>query len=218
MGDYKGSIAVITGPGMDQRPSHRGQGRVEDAAGTTVGSTSSLLPSRAAARGREDSNYKLVLCIAGIVVSLLVYGVLQERIMTLPFGEGGRQELFTFSFFLVVCNRVVACAIAAAVLLARRAYDELRPIAPMQSYARVALSNVTATTCQYEALKHVSFAVATLGKCAKMFPVMLWGMLILRRRYSWRDVGLALAITGGCFVFFTTGSTTSRLGRARPGG
>lgn len=27
---------------------------------------------------------------------------------------------------------------------------------------------------QYEALKHVSFPLQTLGKCAKMIPVMVW--------------------------------------------
>jgi adenosine 3'-phospho 5'-phosphosulfate transporter B2 len=168
-------------------------------------------------------------------------------------------------------------------------YSELRPVAPIQNYAGVSLSNVLSTTCQcvavdrfgvdrevwmtlvglwhcpflthfsphfhrYEALKYVSFAVQTLGKCAKvsawravarpaaagslllvtpltqhsnqpptttlnppphppqpqMFPVMLWGFLMLRKRYGLKDVGLAVAITGGCFVFFTLGPTTSR--------
>jgi adenosine 3'-phospho 5'-phosphosulfate transporter B2 len=93
--------------------------------------------------------------------------------------------------------------------------EELRPIAPLLSYASVSLSNVVATTCQYEALKHVTFAVQTLGKCAKMFPVMIWGFVILRKRYSGRDVALALAITAGCFVFFMSGPTSSRLAHDR---
>lgn len=46
-----------------------------------------------------------------------------------------------------------------------------------------------------------------------MFPVMLWGFIMLRKRYSWRDVGLAAAITGGCFVFFTLGPTASRVAK-----
>lgn len=66
-------------------------------------------------------------------------------------------------------------------------------------------------TKRYEALKHVSFAVQTLGKCAKMFPVMLWGALILRKSYKARDYLLASAVAGGCFVFFTAGPTASRL-------
>jgi len=91
--------------------------------------------------------------------------------------------------------------------------EELKPVAPLYSYAAVSLSNVIATTCQYEALKWVSFAVQTLGKCAKMFPVMLWGFLMLRKRYTLREVALAVSITGGCFIFFMTGNTTSRAAR-----
>ncbi|KIY96912.1 hypothetical protein MNEG_11049 [Monoraphidium neglectum] len=156
---------------------------------------------------------RLAFCCCGIIGSLVVYGVLQERVMTLPYGKGDNKELFRFSLFLVFCNRLVAALIALATMLAKGAYSELRPVAPIQNYASVSLSNVLATTCQYEALKHVSFAVQTLGKCAKMFPVMAWGFLMLRKRYGARDVALAAAITGGCFVFFTFGPTASRCAR-----
>ena len=61
---------------------------------------------------------------------------------------------------------------------------------PLQ-YAAVSISNVVATTCQYEALKYVSFPVQTLGKCAKMIPVMLWGAVIMHKRYQLREYLLA---------------------------
>ena len=57
-------------------------------------------------------------------------------------------------------------------------------VAKMHEYCLVSLSNVVATTCQYEALKYVSFPVQTLGKCAKMIPVMIWGSIIMRRSYT----------------------------------
>ena len=60
-----------------------------------------------------------------------------------------------------------------------------------QQYAAVSVSNVVATTCQYDALKYVSFPVQTLGKCAKMIPVMIWGRLILQKRYNLREYALA---------------------------
>ena len=41
--------------------------------------------------------------IVAVTLSLLVYGVLQERIMTVGFGPA--QELFSASIFLVLCNR-----------------------------------------------------------------------------------------------------------------
>lgn len=61
---------------------------------------------------------------------------------------------------------------------------DMRPVAPPYAYAAVSLSNVVATTCQYEALKHLYFPLQTIGKCAKMLPVMMWGSLILRKTYS----------------------------------
>ena len=63
-------------------------------------------------------------------------------------------------------------------------YSEIKPVAPIYSYATVSLSNIVATFCQYEALKYVSFPVQTLGKCAKMLPVMVWGIIMLRKRYT----------------------------------
>eukprot|EP00878_Enallax_costatus_P003113 GHUV01003312.1.p1 GENE.GHUV01003312.1~~GHUV01003312.1.p1 ORF type:complete len:397 (+),score=73.20 GHUV01003312.1:156-1346(+) len=153
----------------------------------------------------------LVFCVVGVVGSLLVYGVLQERIMTIPYGEGDKAEVFKYSLFLVFCNRTVAATIAAITLVIKGKTEELKPVAPILSYASVSLSNVVATTCQYEALKHVTFAVQTLGKCAKMFPVMIWGYFILKKRYTLRDVMLAVCITGGCFIFFMTGPTVSRV-------
>ena len=70
----------------------------------------------------------------------------------------------------------------------------------------VSLSNVIASTCQYEALKHVSFVVQLrdgtrmarvyevvrlclgplwlrmLGKSFKTIPVMMWGMVVSGKR------------------------------------
>lgn len=89
-------------------------------------------------------------------------------------------------------------------------------MAPIYNYAVVSLSNVVATTCQYEALKYVSFPVQTLGKCAKMIPVMLWGILIMRKSYGWKDFSVAFAITSGCTLFLLTGNIKSKVG-ARAG-
>ncbi|KAK9815558.1 hypothetical protein WJX72_005709 [[Myrmecia] bisecta] len=136
----------------------------------------------------------------------MVYSVLQERIMTEPYGTEG--EVFKFSFFLVLCNRLLTASLAVACLLVHR--QDVTPVAPFYSYAAISMSNVVATTCQYEALKFVSFPVQTLGKCAKMIPVMVWGTLIMRKRYGKRDYALAVLITAGCAAFAMTGSLRSK--------
>ena len=140
--------------------------------------------------------------------------------MTRPYGEDG--EVFGFSLFLVLSNRLTTSAFSILSLLVLPHYhhsclvlltppslpsafqlqqvsiwfsticnaivqwtkQDWRPAAPLYAYAAVSLSNVTATTCQYEALKYVTFPLQTLGKCAKMLPVMLWGGLIMGKRCS----------------------------------
>lgn len=110
--------------------------------------------------------------------------------------------------------------------------SEMKPVAPIWTYAAVSLSNVVATTCQYEALKFVSFPVQTLGKCAKMMPVMVgsdeslflvvasdrlmcqvWGIIMLRKRYGVKDFGMAIAITLGCTIFLLTGEVKSKISK-----
>mmetsp|Transcript_9297 Transcript_9297/g.22401 ORF Transcript_9297/g.22401 Transcript_9297/m.22401 type:complete len:302 (-) Transcript_9297:391-1296(-) len=145
-------------------------------------------------------------CASGIIGCLLLYGVLQERIMIEPFGE--EQERFKFSLFLVLCNRMTSMLIAALGCLL---YGEgIKPIAPIWNYCAVSVSNVVATFCQYEALKYVSFPVQTLGKCAKMIPVMVWGKFILQKSYKLLDYTVAVVVTVGCTVFILTGDVKSK--------
>ncbi|OLP78757.1 UDP-galactose/UDP-glucose transporter 5B [Symbiodinium microadriaticum] len=75
----------------------------------------------------------------------------------------------------------------------------------------VSLSNVIASTCQYEALKHVSFVVQLrdgtrmLGKSFKTIPVMMWGMVVSGKRYSLTDWLLAAVVTAGITIFLISG-------------
>merc|ERR1719487_1130986 len=81
--------------------------------------------------------------------------------------------------------------------------------APLWKYMVISLSNVAATSCQYEALKYVSFPVQMLGKSFKMMPVMIWGILVSGKRYSLLDWMIAGAVTGGVTEFLLTGPISS---------
>jgi len=161
-------------------------------------------------RIRANERLHVIWCVVGIVGCLMLYGVLQERIMAEPYGEGDEAERFKYSLFLVLCNRLSSCAIAVVGLMTNGKFSEIYPVAPVWNYAAVSVSNVVATFCQYEALKYVSFPVQTLGKCAKMIPVMLWGILIMQKRYGFKDFGVALLITAGCTLFLLTGEVKSK--------
>ena len=77
-------------------------------------------------------------------------------------------------------------------------------------YLAISFSNVAASTCQYEALRYVSFPVQMLGKSFKMMPVMVWGLLISSKRYTALDWMVALAVTGGVTEFLMTGNIDAK--------
>jgi len=133
----------------------------------------------------------------------MVYGILQERLMTIPYGG----ELFQVSTYLVLCNRLVNCAYASTMMVVNR--EDVVNKAPLWKYMIVSLSNVAATTCQYEALKYVSFPVQMLGKSFKMMPVMIWGIMLSGKAYTWLDWGTAACVTLGVTEFLMTGNISA---------
>merc|ERR1719329_445437 len=128
------------------------------------------------------------------------YGVIQERVMSVPYGG----ELFKVSIFLVLCNRIFAVMFATTMCAVNQESQVNK--APLWKYFAISLSNVAATTCQYEALKWVAFPVQMLGKSFKMLPVMCWGMVISGKTYKGTDWLVAVAVTWGVTQFLLTGS------------
>nr|GMD22566.1 UDP-galactose/UDP-glucose transporter 5B-like [Ipomoea batatas] len=146
---------------------------------------------------KDNKLLKGIFAVSGIMSTLVIYGVLQEKIVRVPYGLN--KEYFTYSLFLVFCNRISTSAVSAGVLLASK--KVLDPVASLHKYSVVSISNILTTTCQYEALKYVSFPVQTLAKCAKMIPVMIWGTLIMQKKYQGPDYLLAFMVTVGCSLF-----------------
>ncbi|XP_077244839.1 UDP-galactose/UDP-glucose transporter 5B-like [Tasmannia lanceolata] len=156
---------------------------------------------------KENRAWKWVVSVVGIMSTLVIYGVLQEKIMRVPYGED--KEFFKYSLFLVFCNRITTSAVSGGTLLASK--KTLDPVAPIYKYCAVSISNILTTTCQYEALKYVSFPVQTLAKCGKMIPVMVWGTLIMQKRYGGRDYLLAVLVMlgGALFILYPASSDMS---------
>ncbi|AES67571.2 putative UAA transporter [Medicago truncatula] len=161
----------------------------------------------------RDNLWKGTFAVSGIMLTLVTYGLLQEKIMRIPYGA--EKEYFKHSLFLVFCNRIMTSAVSAGSLLASK--KALDPVAPIYKYSLVSVTNILTTTCQYEALKYVSFPVQTLAKCAKMIPVMVWGTLIMQKRYKGPDYLLAFLVTLGCsvFILYPAGTDISPYSRGR---
>lgn len=140
----------------------------------------------------------------GIITMLGFYGVIQERIMSEPYDN----DFFKISVFLVLCNRIVAILYALGMIGYKG--EEFGNKAPVWKYLAISFSNVAATWSQYEALKYVSFPVQMLGKSFKMMPVMVWGIVISRKKYKAEDWLIATAVTGGVTQFLLTGEISAK--------
>jgi len=149
----------------------------------------------------DKKEIKAVCSVIALTASLMIYGVLQERIMTRPFGPD--EHKFRHSLFLVFCNRVVAFLLALLTVWCTN--GSMQPLAPIHSYGMISVANVISSSCQYEALKYVSFPVQVLAKCTKMIPVMIWQSVISRTRYSLREYLEATVVALGCAIFLMTG-------------
>eukprot|EP00177_Eucheuma_denticulatum_P003345 GFKZ01006046.1.p1 GENE.GFKZ01006046.1~~GFKZ01006046.1.p1 ORF type:complete len:367 (-),score=53.20 GFKZ01006046.1:749-1849(-) len=154
-------------------------------------------------------------CVVGIIGSLMLYALLQERIMTTPYFTGNEEEgedggYFKYTLLLVFANRFAAGFVAAMVLVFKGDFSELKNKAPVYKYFMISVSNVIATSCQYEALKWVTLPTQTLAKCAKMIPVMVWGTFMSGKKYTAVEYGVAVFVALGCTVFLVSGNITAK--------
>ncbi|VDK38065.1 unnamed protein product [Taenia asiatica] len=147
----------------------------------------------------------------------VLWGVLQEKIMTSSYG-GGR---FRDPQFLVFCNRIGALVMASVCihLLGPRRLEAVaaaadgRGGAPLSSYANPALSNILSSWCQYEALLFITFPTQVISKCCKTIPVMLMGRLLYGRSYKAHEYITTALVSIGVSVFILS-SPPERGGRA----
>ncbi|CAH0677569.1 unnamed protein product [Spodoptera exigua] len=142
---------------------------------------------------------QLAFCFIGLMSSYLVWGLLQEKIMTQVYVMAdGSTTRFSDSQFLVFVNRLAALLAAAARLACSRA--PLAPV-PLYKFSYCALTNVVSAWCQYEALKYVSFPTQVLSKSCKVIPVMLMGKLVSRNKYEVYEYVTAVLISIGMVMF-----------------
>ncbi|XP_020784992.2 LOW QUALITY PROTEIN: adenosine 3'-phospho 5'-phosphosulfate transporter 1 [Boleophthalmus pectinirostris] len=150
---------------------------------------------------------KLLVCAAGLQVSYLTWGVLQERVMTRSYGGQSPEdegERFKDSQFLVFMNRILALTVSGLWCLL---FKQPRHGAPMYKYSFASLSNIMSSWCQYEALKFISFPTQVLAKASKVIPVMLMGKIISKKSYEYWEYLTAVLISLGVSMFLLSSST-----------
>ena len=155
---------------------------------------------------------KASVCFAGLQISYIAWGVVQEQLMTQEYGG----KKFTSSSFCVFGNRFFALIVALVIVVYQK-YTDKNPksdndtkasivekpstMPPFYAYAACAASNSLSSFAQYEALKFVSFPTQTLSKSCKIIPVMIVGILLNKKSYPAVEYLDALLITIGVGMF-----------------
>uniref|UniRef100_A0A8D1IFZ8 Solute carrier family 35 member B1 n=1 Tax=Sus scrofa TaxID=9823 RepID=A0A8D1IFZ8_PIG len=154
-----------------------------------MAASSSLVPDR----------LRLPLCFLGVFVCYFYYGILQEKITRGKYGEGAKQETFTFALTLVFIQCVIN-AVFAKILI--QFFDTAR-VDRTRSwlYAACSVSYLGAMVSSNSALQFVNYPTQVLGKSCKPIPVMLLGVTLLRKKYPMAKYLCVLLIVAGVALF-----------------
>eukprot|EP01137_Pigoraptor_chileana_P014669 Opistho-2@69597 len=120
-----------------------------------------------------------VLCVGGIYVFYLWYGILQEKITQNEYGL--LRERFRYTMAIVFVQCVINALCGLAVWKITRQPENSTPIL---KFAFSAFTYIAAMITSNHALTYIDYPTQVLAKSCKPMPVLLLGVLINRRRYS----------------------------------
>jgi adenosine 3'-phospho 5'-phosphosulfate transporter B2 len=143
---------------------------------------------------KQEVVQRAVFCAIGLNVTFCAWGVLQERILTVPYDA----EFFEFSYGLVFMNRLGGFFFSAFLVWY---YKVAMVKSPIWEYSFPSVANMLSSWTQYEALKYVSFPAAMLAKAFKMVPVMLMGKFMHNKAYEPYEYISAAFVGFGLYIF-----------------
>jgi adenosine 3'-phospho 5'-phosphosulfate transporter B2 len=146
---------------------------------------------------KQEVLQRLTMCSVGLVVSFCIWGLLQERMLTQPYGG----DNFESTYGLVFLNRLGGLILSAFLMW----YYKVDWVpSPLWEHSFPSVANMLSSWCQYEALKYVTFPTQMLAKSFKIVPVMLMGIFLLNRTYESFEFISAAMIAFGLFLFIAT--------------
>ncbi|XP_070494692.1 solute carrier family 35 member B1 homolog [Chironomus tepperi] len=142
---------------------------------------------------------KLVKISIGIIVSHIIMGIFQERIMKQPYiNSDGISSQFSLPFAYVGVQCFVYTFIAVGTKLI---YDREKNETPQKYFAMPAIFFVLAPVFSNMALKWVSYPTQVIGKASKPIIVMILGVLIGRKSYRAQKYVSVIFIIFGVIMF-----------------
>lgn len=143
------------------------------------------------------SKFKFIFFAAGIGLSYWYFGILQEKITRTKHEPGS--EMFTCTMTLVLLQCIFNTIFAKFILtfVMKQGIDKTR-----SSYYRTsAFTYLMAMVSSNMALQHVNYPTQVVGKSCKPIPIMILGVLLGKKRHSFRKYLFVSLIVAGVALF-----------------
>lgn len=156
----------------------------------------------------------------GIFFCYFLYGIVQEKITRGRYGQqtnedGTVGERFNFALALVWVQCLCNFIFAKGLLTVKPQKEDTTHTG---YYAVSALTYVLAMVSSNMALRWVPYPTQVVGKSAKPIPVMILGVLLGRKSYSWIRYACVLTIVVGVILFmFKEGKASSAVANDKTG-
>ncbi|KAI7292696.1 hypothetical protein KC340_g16657 [Hortaea werneckii] len=170
----------------------------------------------------QANTFRLVICVGGIYLSFLTWGILQERITTTNHGTPDRPEIFHYPVVMNTIQSLVATLLGYLYVLSTRTPTTPLPIFPTRSILPplllVALTSALASPFGYASLAHVDYITFILAKSCKLLPVMFLHVTLYGKRYPFYKYGVVALVTGGVALFTLSSKSSSKKKSSSGGG
>jgi adenosine 3'-phospho 5'-phosphosulfate transporter B3 len=149
---------------------------------------------------------QFIFCAMGVFVCYLLYAIAQEHIM-LTWKQAGVH--LGWFLTMVQCGFYSICTYIGRELNRAKEdnhilHGEHKRTAPLAAFALIGAMSVSTIGLSNTAIEYVSYPTQVAFKSSKPIPVMLAGVLILNKRYSWSQYFATIALCLG-LILFTTG-------------
>ena len=136
-------------------------------------------------------NLEFLLCVAGVYVCFLTWGITQERVSTTSY-DGQK-----FKYFILLNSFQSFVAFILGSIYSLRTTPIVMSRDLFLNYLKVSVIQSLASPFGYAALKHIDYPTVILGKSVKLVPVMLMNFILYRRTFPlYKYVTVALISLG----------------------
>ncbi|KAI6990035.1 hypothetical protein KC329_g4814, partial [Hortaea werneckii] len=162
----------------------------------------------------QANTFRLVICVGGIYLSFLTWGILQERITTTNHGTPDHPEIFHYPVVMNTIQSLVATLLGYLYVLSTRTLTSPLPIFPSRAILPplllVALTSALASPFGYASLAHVDYITFILAKSCKLLPVMFLHVTLYGKRYPFYKYAVVALVTGGVALFTLSSKSSSK--------